>query len=254
MISKQRIKLIHSLEQKKHRDEHNLFIGEGCKVVGELLLHFDCKYMIATEEWTKQNPALFQKASDSCIVTQEELAKASLLKTPQHVLALFAKREELIPSPKIAKTELCLALDSIQDPGNLGTIIRIANWFGIKHMICSQTTADAYSPKVIQATMGSLSGVKIFYTDLCKYLKETPADIPVYGTFLEGDNIYNVPLSANGIIVMGNEGNGISPQIKALVTRKLFIPPYSSGLSTTESLNVGVATAITCAEFRRRLI
>ncbi len=150
------------------------------------------------------------------------------------------------------KQELCIVLDTIQDPGNLGTIIRLANWFGIKNIICSTTTADVYSPKVIQATMGSLSGIDIYYTDLCEYLAALPTNTPIYGTFLDGSNIYTTPLTSNGVIIMGNEGNGISDKVAATVTERLYIPPYNPTLKTTESLNVGVATAVICAEFRRR--
>ena len=145
-----------------------------------------------------------------------------------------------------------LALDDVQDPGNLGTIIRIADWFGIHHIICSTGTADAFSPKVVQATMGAIARVKIHYTDLPSYLSTLPKGTPVYGTFLEGDDIYTLPLSDHGIIVMGNEGNGISPATAKAVTDKLFIPNWPEGAKTSESLNVAVATAITCSEFRRR--
>jgi len=156
-----------------------------------------------------------------------------------------------IPEANWFQEHLCIALDGVQDPGNLGTIIRIADWFGIDTIICSQTTADAYSPKVVQATMGSISRVKVFYTDLTEFLRELDRDIPIYGTLLDGENIYNSQLSANGIIVMGNEGNGISPAIRELVSHRLLIPSYPLERDTAESLNVAIATAITVAEFRR---
>ena len=149
--------------------------------------------------------------------------------------------------------ELMLALDGVQDPGNLGTICRIADWFGIENIICSQDTADIFNPKAIQATMGAISRVHVHYTDLQKYLRNaSDADIPVYGTFLDGDNIYEHRLSPHGIIVMGNEGKGISAGIAQNISRRLLIPNYPPERITTESLNVAVATAITCAEFRRR--
>jgi len=146
---------------------------------------------------------------------------------------------------------LCLALDEVQDPGNLGTIIRIADWFGIEHIFCSQGTADVYNPKVVQATMGALARVHVHYVNLSELIDSLP-DIPVYGTFLDGTNIYEQELSQTGIIVMGNEGNGISPEVRKVINRRLYIPNYPANRPTSESLNVAVATAITCAEFRRR--
>lgn len=252
MISKQKIKLIHSLEVKKFRDQNCLFVAEGPKVIGELIPRFKCNYIAGTAEWLEQNKHITAKAEEVNEITQEELTKASLLKHPQKVIALFQKNETIPLSYKILENELCLALDYIQDPGNLGTIIRIANWFGIKNIICSNSTADAYSPKVVQATMGALSDVNLYYTNLESYIKNIPGNIPIYGTFLEGQNIYKTELTNHGLIIMGNEGNGISKQIASLVTRKLYIPPYPANASTVESLNVSVATAITCAEFRRR--
>ena len=148
-------------------------------------------------------------------------------------------------------SSLSLALDGIQDPGNLGTIIRIADWFGIQTIFCSEDTVDAWNPKVVQATMGSIARVNIYYMSLSALIDTLPADYPVYGTLLDGDNIYTQPLTPHGLIVMGNEGNGISPEIRAKVNRRLLIPSYSQD-DTAESLNVAIATAITCAEFRRR--
>lgn len=252
MLSKAKIKLIQSLEQKKKRREERLFVAEGPKVVGDLLPYFACRLIIAHTGWLEANPDA--QATEIIEVTDEELRKASFLKTPQEVLALFEL--PTYPTPQdIASEELCLALDDIQDPGNLGTIIRVADWFGIRHIFCSTGTADAYSPKTIQATMGAIARVQIHYTDLPQYLldirKNTP-QVPFYGTFLEGNNIYKESLSSHGIIIMGNEGNGISKQIQDIVTHKLFIPNYPEGCTTSESLNVAIATAITCAEFRRR--
>ena len=253
MISKQKIKLIHSLELKKNREAHGLFVGEGPKIVCEFINHYKCKYLVAQETWATSNTDIITKSQEVDIVSSEELSKASLLKAPQNVIAIFEKPANLIISPSLATKDLCLALDCIQDPGNFGTIIRIANWFGIKNIICSLTTADVYSPKVIQATMGALTGVNVFYTDLCEYFQEIEKDIPIYGTFLEGQNIYKTSLTDNGIIIMGNEGNGISPNVGAYVNSRLYIPPFDPRSTTTESLNVAIATAITCSEFRRRL-
>ena len=147
---------------------------------------------------------------------------------------------------------LCLGLDDVQDPGNLGTIIRIADWFGIRHIFCSIGTADVFNPKTIQATMGAIARVQIHYCNL-KELIESEPDVPVFGTFLDGTDLYKENLAQHGLIVMGNEGNGISQEIEQLVNRKLLIPNYPSGVETSESLNVAVATGIVCAEFRRRM-
>ena len=252
MLSKAKIKLIQSLELKKKRREEGLFVAEGPKVVGDLLPYFVCRLIVAEASWIAAHPEV--KATEIIEATNEELRKASFLKTPQEVLALFELPS--YPTPHdIATKELCLALDDVQDPGNLGTIIRVADWFGIRHIFCSTGTADAFSPKTIQATMGAVARVKVHYTDLPEYLTQVRQKLPstpLYGTFLEGENIYKESLSTNGIIIMGNEGNGISPTIQKMVTNKLFIPNYPEGCATSESLNVAIATAITCAEFRRR--
>ena len=149
------------------------------------------------------------------------------------------------------KHSLCLALDDIQDPGNLGTIIRLADWFGIENIFCSHGTVDVYNPKVIQATMGALARVKLHYCDLVKLITSVK-DIPIFGTFLDGNNIYGEDLSKNGLIIMGNEGNGVSKEVSKLINKKLYIPNYPTSRETSESLNVAIATAIVCAEFRRR--
>ena len=252
MLSKAKIKLIQSLEQKKKRREERLFVAEGPKVVGDLLPYFTCRLIVAEQGWIATHPEV--RATEIIEVTSDELRKASFLKTPQEVLALFELPTYATPHDAPSK-ELCLALDDVQDPGNLGTIIRVADWFGIRHIFCSVGTTDAYSPKTVQASMGAIARVKIHYTNLPQYLhtiKESQPQTPLYGTFLEGENIYKEPLSTHGIIIMGNEGNGISEQIKEAVTHKLFIPNYPEGCITSESLNVAIATAITCAEFRRR--
>ena len=182
----------------------------------------------------------------------EDIRKASFLKNPQDVLAVF-KRPDWPIDESDPSSSLVLALDGIQDPGNLGTIIRLADWFGIEHIVCSPDTADVFAPKTVQATMGALAHVKVHYTNLEDYLKTQVAkQVPLFGTFLDGENMYTKDLKANGIIVMGNEGNGIRPQIEALIDQKLYIPSFPPERETSESLNVAIATAVICAEFRRR--
>lgn len=237
MISKNQIKFVRQLEQKKYRKKEGLFVAEGPKVVGDLLrAGFKAHTIFATSEWGSQGQT-FQEVSD------EELRRVSFLQHPQRVLALFFIPTESVPSV----SSLSLALDDVQDPGNLGTIIRIADWFGIDTIYCSENTADAWSPKVVQATMGSIARVNIIYTDLQELISK--AQVPVYGTLLDGQDIYTQELSKEGIIVMGNEGNGISAPIRKLINRRLLIPQFHEG---PESLNVAIATAITCSEFRRR--
>ena len=254
MLSKAKIKLIRSLELKKNRQSEGLFVAEGPKVVGDLLSYFRPRFLVATKTWLESHRR--PMAAEVIEVTDEELAKASFLKTPQEVLAVFELEGQQVGADCIQhtapKVSLTLVLDDVQDPGNLGTIIRTADWFGIRQMVCSSGTADAFSPKVVQATMGSIARVRIHYTDLPAYLATLPTGTPVYGTFLEGRNIYRHPLSQGGILIMGNEGKGISPAVSRFVTEKLFIPPYPANAETGESLNVAIATAITCAEFRRR--
>lgn len=250
MISKNKIKYIHSLELKKNRRQENVFVAEGHKLVGDLLGIFPCKYLAATEEWWAEHPAV--QADEKDIVTNEELSKASFLKTPQSVLAIFEQDHSLVDISVIRKS-LCLALDDVQDPGNLGTIIRLADWFGIEHIFCSPNTADVYNPKTVQATMGGIARVKLHYGSLTELISQL-GDTPVYGTFLNGDNIYTKDLSSNGLIVMGNEGNGISPEVEKLINQRLYIPNYPQDRETSESLNVAIATSVVCAEFRRRML
>ncbi len=251
MLSKNKQKLIRQLAMKKHRDESGLFLAEGPKVVGDLWGHFPCRLLCGTEEWLETHPEC--RADEVVCVSDAELSQASLLKTPRDVLAVFARRAEPAAHlADIASRELVLALDGVQDPGNVGTILRVADWFGIEHVCCSPDTADAFSPKTVQATMGALARVHVYYMDLPEFFAALPAEIPVYGTFLDGDDMYRCPMSAHGIIVMGSEGNGISPQVERHVSGRLYIPSYPEGRSTSESLNVAIATAVVCAEFRRR--
>ncbi len=246
-LSKAKIKYIRSLEQKKVRNADHVFVAEGPKVVGDLLQTFEPLLTAATTEWLESHPST---GGERFEVSAEELRKASLLLHPQEVIAVMRMPGDCVPP--IERGKLVLALDDIQDPGNLGTIIRIADWFGITDIYCSAHTADAWSPKVVQAAMGSHARVAVHYADLPQLLAERPEGLPVWGTLLDGRNIYNEPLGTEGIIVMGNEGNGLSPAIRQTVTHPLFIPNYPAGRPTADSLNVAVATAITCAEFRRR--
>ena len=238
MISKNQIKYVHQLEMKKYRQREGLFVAEGPKVVGDLLdAGFKPSQLYSTEQW--------QRAGfESNIVTDEELRKVSFLQHPQQVLAVFPIPQRQEASKPMG---LSLALDGVQDPGNLGTIIRVADWFGIDTIYCSPDTADAWNPKVVQATMGSIARVQMIYTDLEQLISNT--SLPVYATLLDGNDIYQQELSSEGIIIMGNEGNGISAPIRQLVSRKLLIPAYRIG---AESLNVAIATAIVCSEFKRR--
>lgn len=252
MISKNQIKYIHQLELKKFRKQEGLFIAEGHKVVGDLLrAGYKPRQIFAVQDWITDNSSqLSVLDSQLSEVNLEELTRLSLLQHPQQVLALFPiPDEQTIPSPKNA---LSILLDNVQDPGNLGTIIRIADWFGIDTIYCSLGTVDAWNPKVVQATMGSIARVHIKYVDPHLLFDSLPDKFPVYGTFLDGDNIYTQQLSQQGIIVMGNEGNGISDAVRSRVTHKLLIPDFHKG-DTADSLNVAIATAITCSEFRRRM-
>lgn len=248
MLSKNRIKLIQSLNRKKERDELGLFVAEGDKCISELI---NCKLSPILIATSNSNHSFSTSDSTEIEITEQALIeKASLLKTPQDSIAVFRQKKNPQLNCNYQK-DLILALDSVQDPGNFGTIIRLANWFGIKSIICSVTTVDCYNPKVVQASMGAIGNVNINYIDLAEYLKNAKLDgASIYGTFLEGENIYSKQLSPSGIIVMGNEGNGICPQIENLINDRLYIPSFATG--HVESLNVSIATAITLSEFRRR--
>ncbi|MFY9154384.1 MAG: RNA methyltransferase [Prolixibacteraceae bacterium] len=253
MLSKNKIKLIQSLNRKKNRDETGLFLAEGNKMVGEVLRSdFTIDTVICTPEYLKNHPETEKRANEIIVTDSLSIQKASLLQNPQDALALVHHSSNNLSQLNL-QSELCLALDFIQDPGNLGTILRIADWFGIKSLICSENTVDAYNPKVVQASMGAIFRTKVSYINLEEFLSSASQNqIPVYGTFLEGNNIYNEKLSKNGIILMGNEGNGISDSAGKWVSHKLYIPSFSPDENQPESLNVAVAAAICCSEFRRR--
>ena len=252
MLQKSEILKVKSLHDRESRATLGLFIAEGMKIVEEIMLSdFEVECVYITEKGF-QNLDSRLKFSSLVQVTQKEMERISTLKSPTQILATVK-----IPKHNNLNTlngELSIALDTIQDPGNLGTIIRLADWFGIGQVVCSIDCVDCFSPKVIQATMGAILRVRVYYTDLVKYLSKAKSEqVEIYGTFLEGDNIYNKNLPKGGIIVMGNEGRGISKEVASIIDNKLYIPPYPSNKSSnSESLNVAVATAVICSEFRRR--
>ena len=241
MLSKNQIKLISSLHQKKHRFANQLFIAEGVKVIQELVKsNFELDHLYTTKDDFSE--VTTHKKS---LISENELNKISALTTPNSCLAVFK-----IPlESKITESGLVLALDSIRDPGNMGTILRLCDWFGIQQLICSKETVDIYNPKVVQATMGSIARVNVNYIDLNDFITKT--SLPVFGTFMDGENIYQTALPEEGIIVMGNEANGISESIEKLVTKRLTIPRFGD-IQMTESLNVATATSIILSEFRRQ--
>lgn len=255
MVTKSVVKYVHSLSVKKYRDIEQCFVAEGPKVVTDLLPLMPCRILFATEAYFHTVDSGLLKAVEQVeSVSQAELERLSLLRSPRDAVAVFRRFSDALPADvqRFPATSLCLALDDVQDPGNLGTILRVADWFGIEHVFASPGTADVYAPKVVQATMGAVGRVRIHYLDLTTFLQSLQTEIPVYGTFLDGKTIYDQPLSQNGIIIMGNEGKGISESVKKYVRNRLFIPNYPEGRNTSESLNVAIATAIVCAEFRRR--
>ena len=246
MLSQSKQQLVRSLAMKKFRDSEGMFVAEGMKLICDLIDGgLECVYLFST------NNNYFSENKEVIEISENELNKISNQKTPQGALAVFKIPEYEINFGNI-KNELSLALDNVQDPGNVGTIIRLADWFGIGNIYCSQGCADTFAPKTVQATMGALARVKIHRVDLHDFLSANAEDTTIYGTFLEGEDIYRTPLSQTGIIVMGNEGNGISDNIKLLINRKITIPSFPPNHQKSESLNVAVVTAIVCSEFRRR--
>lgn len=239
------VKWVHSLEKKKVRQEEQCFVVEGKKCVSDTIRNFKVRHLFVT---TNYEGELLKEA---VVVTKVQMERMSMLKTPTDVLAVYE-----IPDWDFSLEELrgnlTLALDNVQDPGNLGTIIRIADWFGVRNIICGEGTVDAYNPKVVQATMGAISRVRLHYVALSDFFEKAKG-VPVYGTFLDGVDLYDVEVANEGIIVMGNEGNGISPDLEKYMTNRLLIPPYPSNVETSESLNVGMATAVILSEFRRRM-
>ena len=248
MPSKAVIQKVSSLSHKKFRDELGLFVAEGDKLVEELLgSDFTVEHLFVTKDSALESIRHPQKE----VVDGKNMKRMSGLKTPSQSLAVVQIPKYTL-NPEGLKNQLTIALDEIQDPGNLGTIIRLADWFGITNVICSLDTADCYNPKVVQATMGAITRVKIYYLSLTELLTSLSPNTPIYGTFLSGSNIYNSKLSSNGLIVMGNEGKGISKEVEALIQHRLYIPAFTQNERGSESLNVAIATAICCSEFRRR--
>ncbi len=250
ILSKIKIKEIAGLKHGKQRIEQQAFLVEGIKMVDELLkssITIIC--ICATQEWIIQNE---KKIVNVPIyqISEQELKKISNLNTPNQVVAVAGMPEMKI-NQKTIYEKLTLVLDEIKDPGNMGAIIRTADWFGIENIVCSPTSVDIYNPKVIQSTMGSLFRVKIFYSDIVEFLKQKPLQLETYGTLLSGNSIYEKELNEKGLIVIGNESQGISPEVQNLITQPLHIPRFSSK-SGAESLNAAMATAIVCSEFRRR--
>ena len=239
MLSKGQIKLITSLKQKKYRQQHGLFIVEGIKTINELLnSNLELQSLYTTE-------LFYNNSKKEILISEADLKRISFLTTPNKALAIF----KIPPKKSSVKKGFILALDDIRDPGNLGTIIRLCDWFGIKDLVCSTKTVDCYNPKVIQATMGSITRVNINYINLVDFLNDTK--LPIYGAFMEGENIYSKTDIKEGILVMGNEANGISKAIEILIKEKVSIPRFGD-LQATESLNVATATAILLSEFKRR--
>lgn len=240
MVSKNQIKLITSLQQKKYRVANKLFFAEGVKVIQELLeSNFALEHL-----YTTQNDFEEVSNANKTLIDVNDLKKISALSSPNSCLAVFK-----IPVEKeMIESGLILALDSIRDPGNLGTILRLCDWFGIHQLVCSKETVDIYNPKVVQATMGSIARVNVNYIDLNAFITET--QLPIFGTFMDGKNIYKTSLPQEGVIIMGNEANGISSELEKLIQNRLTIPRFGE-IQKTESLNVATATAIILSEFRR---
>lgn len=255
-------KLILSLASARQRRSRGLFVAEGIRSLRELLPSFQLQWLVTTPLWFEEHASL---PGEMCIpadrlltASADDMRRISSMQTPQGVMGVFSMPVDEpfdVSALRRDPARLVLALDTIQDPGNLGTIIRVADWFGIDTVLASHETADQFSPKVVQSTMGALARVRVHYCDLCGTLGAlASAGVPVYGTMLDGGDLYSTPLTAGGVIVMGNEGNGISDAVAATLTCRIRIPSFPPGATTVESLNVGTATAITVAEFRRRII
>jgi len=253
MLSQSKIKYIRSLSNKKFRIQYRQFIVEGTKSVKELLnSNYIADSIYATKDWINNH-------SDSSVkinpieISENEMGKISQLTTPQNVLGIFNIPDISINNLSLSGA-LTLMLDDIKDPGNMGTIIRIADWFGIKQIICSPKSVDIYNPKVVQGSMGSIARVNVAYANLLDILQNKSENIPVYGALLDGENIYKTTLESSGIIIIGNESEGISENLLPHISKKIMIPSFNTNLQKAESLNAAIAAGIICAEFRRRAI
>jgi len=257
VLSKTKIKLIRSLEHKKYRDLYQIFVAEGDKIAREMLdssLIVEC--VLAKTEWLRQIPEnLLSKAKEIIEINDRELSQISLLKAPNNAKVLVQIPQYTLNISEISDV-LSLYLDEVQDPGNMGAIIRLSDWFGIRHILCGKGCADPFSSKVVQATRGAIIRVKTYQTDesFFQLLKNHNADFPVYGTFLNGENLYSASsLSSQAVIVFGNESKGISDKLTRYISRRLMIPQYPPDASSSESLNVATAAGIVCGEFRRKI-
>ena len=250
-VSNNTIKFVASLSQKKYRDKEGCFIAEGNKCVRDTWDYFKCRMLIATQNW--------YESYGNCthmdvlqIATRQQMQKMSQFTNPSDVIAVY-ETPEVFYTPQEVKENINIVLEGVQDPGNLGTIIRLADWYGIKNIFCNKQTVDVYNHKVIQATMGAISRVKVHYCDLEELIESFP-EMDVFGTTLDGENIYSTSLPDRGFVIFGNEGNGMSERLKAMTTRNLYIPSRVVDGSTSESLNVGLAAAITISEFCRNTL
>ena len=257
MLTKKQINSIKKLESRKERDDNGLFVAEGDKLVSELLgSDMDIDSVYATGDWI-ENLKHKQRSKNITItkVSEEELVRISFLKTPNKVLAVIKKTVDNNVSDEALFGEWSIFLDTVQDPGNMGTILRLADWFGFRYIVCSSGSADIFQPKVVQSTMGAISRVKVIRMDAVDFFERKKLyapEIPVYGTFLDGDTIYDTEFRKSGILVMGNESRGINSETAGYIDSRLLIPPFPKDSVSSESLNVAVATAIVCAEIRRQ--
>ena len=245
-------KLVRSLGVSRHRRENGLFVAEGAKCVADTAGHFPCRYLIARTSWLEDNQITIDKIKADNILqaSAADMDRMTNLSTPPQVMAVYDIPDEPKFDQSTADSHLIVALDRVQDPGNLGTIVRLCDWMGVTTILASADTADIWSPKAVQSTMGAISRVSVIYCDLPAVLASCSA--PVYGTFLNAPSIYSTPLTSNGIVIFGNEGQGISDAVAATVNRRLLIPSFPPERPTSESLNVATAAAITLSEFRSR--
>ena len=244
-------RLVRALDTAAHRRREGAFVAEGDKCVHDTYDAFDCRFLIGRRQWLEEHRDMCVRADAVYCADGADMERMSLLKSPREVIAVYNIPDN---TPLPDAVGLVVALDHIQDPGNLGTIIRMCDWMGVRDILASQGTVDVFSPKVVQATMGSIARVRVHYTDLVPQLRRlSEAGIPVYGTAMDGESIYKAELPSNAVIVMGNEGRGMSEDVRACLTDSISIPPYSGDTSTAESLNVAVAASVIVAEWRRRM-